>query len=352
MRSVLEEQKLDALLISDFYNILYLTGFKTLTDDEREAFVLVTGKDVYLFTDARYSIEDPHVKLKMFKPGKGLSFHLNQIVTTEKLQRVGIEADHLTVLEYNYLAKKVVTTFIPTERILVSIREIKDKEEIASIKKACEIGDEVLSKIAPLISINMTEREIGFRMEVAIKEQGYGLAFDPIVAIDANSAIPHYDSHSGRAVVKKRSVILMDFGVKYQDYLSDITRMFFFGQPLPEVTGVYNSLLDAQQRTVERMKEITLLSDLDQYCRGLLEENQLPFYPHSTGHGVGLEIHEFPKVSLGLQDKKKDGQVVTIEPGVYLPGKFGMRIEDTVVVEKGKAVCLTNFSKDMRILGG
>ena len=374
VRETLRDKGIDSLLISNFFNILYLTGFKTLTKDEREAFVLVTKKKIYLFSDERYldgsskfEVGSLKLELKLIKPEKGLISHLQEIVKEEQIKTLGFEAEDLRFNEYQKLKESLSSlALLAMDRLIVKIREIKDEDEINCIQKACEIGDQCLSEITRFIKQGTTEKEIAFKIEMWLKERGHDIAFDPIVAIDANSAVAHYNTKDGEGVVKNGSVILIDFGVKHKDYVSDITRMAFFGRPSDEVKHVYEVLLQAQEKTVEKVADSDLLKDIDDFCRKLitnpsttstslsinpLRTNNLPAYPHSTGHGVGLEIHEYPKVSFNSTDRKQVNQIFTIEPGVYFPGKFGMRIEDTLVVEENlKARTLTKFPKSLLII--
>ncbi len=357
LKDELITHNLDAILISNFFNIVYLTGFKTLTTQEREAFVLVTKRSTYLFTDARYieskdKLRTPNYELKLLEPGKGLLYHLEEIVKEEKIKTVGFESEDLRYLEFNSLSLRLsMVQFTPTTQLIIGIREIKDDEEIKKIERACEIGDSCLKEIVPLIKIGITEKEIAFKMEMWIKEHGYDLAFDPIIAIDANSAVAHYNTKEGEGKVVNGSIILLDYGVKYKDYLSDMTRMLFLGRPKEDVAHTYNMLLHAQEEAIIRLSKTDSLKEIDEVCRKLLVDNHLPSYPHSTGHGVGLEIHEYPKVSMHSQDTKKENQVITVEPGVYFSGKWGMRIEDTVVIDhKLQPKISTKISKALLIL--
>lgn len=357
VRDALLEKGIDSLLISNFYNIVYLTGFKTLTKDEREAFVLVTKNKVYLFSDERYLNENyklliTNYELKLIEPQKGLIFHLQQIGKNEGIKTLGFEAEDLRFYEYQKLKEQFENVaLLPTSKMIVKIREIKDGEEINHIQKACEIGDQCLTEIIPAIKLGTTEKEVALKIEMWLKEKGYDLAFDPIVAVDANSAVAHYNTKDGEGIVKNGSVVLIDFGVKFKDYLSDITRMAFFGKPNDEIKNIYEILSQAQGKTVEKVADFDSLKDTDEYCRKLITDNRLPTYPHSTGHGVGLEIHEYPKVSFNSADRKRPNQVFTVEPGVYFPGKFGMRVEDTVAIGKDlKAKILTKFPKSLLLI--
>lgn len=368
LRKTLIEKNLDGLLISNFYNILYLTGFKTLTDNEREGWGLVTTKNAYLFTDSRYLnnkiqitndksiINNKLLILKLITPEKGLIKHLVEIVGEEKIKRLGFEGDDLKVGELNKFKKHFIDIeFICLEKLIIKIREIKDEEEIKKIRKACQIADECLSKIIKTIKVGQTEKEISFKIEFWLKEKGYDLSFYPIVAIDKNSAVPHYDTRSGNnEKIKTNSIILIDFGAKFQNYHSDMTRTIFVGKPTNEMINAYQSLQNAQEQTVERLKTDDNPVSVDQFCRKILSINyklQPTTYSHSTGHGVGLHIHEYPKISFTSTDVLLPSQVVTIEPGVYLEGKWGMRIEDTVLLkENGQIEILTKFNKQLLII--
>ena len=366
LRKILQEKNLDGFLVSNFFNILYLTEFKTLTDNEREAWTLVTAKSTYLFTDSRYlndkiqMINDKSITnnkfliLKLITPEKGLIKHLVEIVEEEKIQRLGFEGDDLKVNELQKM--KVFLTnveYISLEKLIVKIREIKDEEEINSLRTACKIADQCLDEIVKSICPGTSEKEIAFRIEFWLKEKGYGLSFYPIIAIDKNSAVPHYDTRAGNnEKVKKNSIILIDYGAKFEDYHSDTTRMIFVGKPTSEMINTYKILLNAQEKTIEQLRIDNNPVSVDQFCRReLTSNNQLPSYSHSTGHGVGLQIHEFPKISFTSTDILLPNQVVTVEPGVYINNKWGMRIEDTVLIKNNKQVeVLTKFSKKLLIL--
>lgn len=344
----------DAFFITNFYNILYLTDFKSLSPEEREAYVLVTKKKTYLFTDGRYLTEKlkdqmskVNVETRLITLEKNITRHVQEIVEKEKIEKLGFESEDLKHNEFVVFKKQLSAKFIPTKNMVRQIRMVKDVQEFIAIEKACHLADECLRDIRKIMSVGMREREIAFKMEQWIKEKGYSLAFQPIiVAVDKNSAIPHYDTGDG--VVRKGSVILIDFGVKYNNYISDITRMFFMGKQPPEVVNTYNALRSAQEKTVAYLAENKVAKDIDLFCRSHLKS--FPDYMHSTGHGVGLEIHEDPRLSFRSEDVLLDGNVFSVEPGIYIEGKWGMRVEDTVALHKGKPKVLTHVTREMIIL--
>ena len=360
LRKILIEKNIDGFLVSNFFNILYLTGFKTLTADEREAWTLVTKNDVYLFTDSRYIIDNKNFILKLITPEKGLIKNLQEIVEEEKIQRLGFEGEDLKVNELQRMKDFLTNVeLISLEKLIIKIREIKDEAEIDSLRRSCQIADQCLEEIVKIIRPGISEKEIAFKIEFWLKEKNYDLSFYPIIAVDKNSAVPHYDTRAGNDErVKKNSVILIDYGAKFKDYHSDTTRMIFVGRPTNEMINVYGALLKAQEQTVKQLKTDNNPVSVDQFCRRLITEGsvmpapyRLPTYAHSTGHGVGLQIHEYPKISFTSTDVLLPNQVITIEPGVYLENKWGMRIEDTALIkEKGEIEVLTKFSKKLLII--
>jgi len=369
LKKILKEQNIDALFISNFYNIFYLTDFKTLTENEREVFVVVTRNNVYLITDGRYinnvklqitndnSISNnKYLIIKLITPEKKLVQHIQEIVIKEKIKNLAVESEDIKLSEYELLKNKLEVKIIPTSQLIIRLREFKEDEEIITIKKACEIGDQCLKEIITTLKVGQTEKEIAWKIESWTREKGFDIAFDPIVAVDKNSAVPHYKTKEERRLpagrqVKRDSLILIDFGVKYKDYSSDMTRMVFINKPNQKIINIYNKLLVAQEKTIKRLNAIKYLKEADDFCRQLIVNCRLPIYPHSTGHGIGLEVHEYPKVSTHSIDILKPKQVFTIEPGVYFEGKWGMRIEDTVMInDKLEVIILTKFAKKLTVL--
>lgn len=371
LQNLFTSLNIDALFITNFYNILYFTGFRTLVPHEREAYVLVTREGVYIFSDGRYadnikypisnnqspiskqaSISNKPI-FKLLTTEKGLMKHLQEIIVEEKIVKMGFEREDLKWSEYHTFQKTLGVELVPQDRVGIKIRAMKETQEIEKIQKACEIGDECLSDISKLLRLDMSEKEIGWKIESWIRQKRYEVAFDPIVAVDVNSAVPHYDTKNGNGRVKRDSIILIDMGVKYEGYNSDITRMFFIGEQPEEVVSAYQILLDAQTKIIQHISKEKKLSELDSFCRKEVARYTLHdlSYPHSTGHGVGLEVHENPKVSGTSEEILQPGNVITIEPGIYIPGKWGMRIEDTVLItSENKAKTLTAYPKSVVIL--
>lgn len=374
LKRELKKLNLDSFLVSNFYNVYYLSGFKSLTLNERESWLLITKDESYLFTDGRYIEKNKKLRLKtqnlplkekiipkLISTEKNLIQHLKEVIKERKIITLGFEAEDLKFFEYQEIKKKTSLMpsfqFIPVLKLITKLRETKDQDEIKKIKKACQITDQCLKEITKTIKIGQTEKEIVFKIEFWLKKNNYELAFNPIVAINQNSSLPHYDTNAnGQRKINKNSLILIDFGVKYQNYLSDITRIFYFGKPNNQLLNIYYTLLKTQQKTVNQLQKTNDAKMIDNFCRTHMKENGILSlkikedynYPHSTGHGIGLEVHEFPKISINSTDTIKKNQIFTIEPGIYLPGNFGLRIEDVVwMKEDRQPKVLTNYQKKL-----
>lgn len=330
---------------------MYSAGFETLSPHEREAYLLLIRDKKIIITDNRYDGEkhSEDSELYILKQGERIGEVIQRICRDNNVKTLGCEADDLKWSEVQML-QKMELKLVPISHVFSLKRSIKTEEELFAIKQACHIGDLVLKDVTPYIHPGQTEKEIAWFIEKSIRE-GYKaeLAFDPIVAVDAHAAIPHYNTKKGEGTIQEGSLLLIDFGVKIHNYCSDITRMVGIGNMSDEIKKTYSSLLDVQKKTIERAGEISELKHVDEFCRSELQKHDLPNYSHSTGHGIGLEVHEFPKVSGTSTDKKTVGQVFTIEPGVYIPNKWGMRIEDTVtVLDQGEIEVLTRFPKEWK----
>jgi Xaa-Pro aminopeptidase len=352
----LEKHRIDALFVSNYYNICYLTGFSPLSATEREGWALVTKKNIYLFTDGRYfhefSVKNKRdIKPRLISTQHTLTHQLQEIIATEKIQTIGFESEDLTYAEYKLLKKRINIKFKPTSNLILKKREYKLTHELSCIKKASHYTDLCLEHIIKSIKIGETEQAIAYSIESFLKQNNCENAFDPIVAIDKNSSNIHY-TPSG-AKVKNNSIILIDMGAKYNKYCTDITRMVFIGKPSSEYVNIYHHLLHTQTETIKNIAKNKKYKDLDMNCRTMIKTYGLPEFAHSLGHGVGLEVHELPHVSYRSKDYVTPGQVITVEPGVYFDNRFGMRIEDTVYIDENKKpLVLTKFSKEMRVIKG
>lgn len=357
------KEGLDAVLISSVSNIIYLTvdfGFSYL---QREAFLVITQNQNFLITDGRYS--EAVSKIPGFKLIE-ISFEnsLDKIFEnlSGKIKKIGIEENDLNVSEYRKIRKYFNTANLAD---LQNFRVIKDYSEVKSIEKACKLGDDAFDFILKKIKKGITEGQLAFELEYFIKREGADISFPPIVAFSKNSSIPHHQSSDQK--LKTDNIILLDFGVKYQNYCSDTTRTIFFGKANDKFKKMYNTVLTAQQKAIESLSshleggrlnlrshdsfEVSLrgikAKDVDRVARKYIIDQGFPTIPHSLGHGIGIEVHEPPRLSPKSKDILKPGMVFSIEPGIYIPGYGGARIEDLVVIEEKGARLLTHSLKHL-----
>lgn len=331
VRQKLLKEKIDAVLISDVSNIEYLTGYSNFSKDEREAYIFLGENFGYIITDGRYTEaikkEVPH--LTLFERGHQRSAEHLFRKHQKEIKKLGIEEDNLTVAE----AKTLKKHFKNTKHFDVKkLRSIKTKEEITKIEKACKIGDLAFAYILKKIKIGVSEKEIAGELEKIIKEHRAEISFPPIIAFGKNSAIPHHQT--GDSKLEEGQIILLDFGAKLNGYCSDMTRTVFFGKPSERQKKIYETVLGAQQKAINFVKKQVKAKAVDKVARDYIKSKGFPDIPHSLGHGIGLEVHEHPSLSPKSKDILKEGMVFSIEPGIYLPGFGGIRIEDLFVLEK------------------
>jgi Xaa-Pro aminopeptidase len=350
-KAELVKLRLDALLVTHLPNIRYLCGFSG------SAGVLVlTERKFIFFTDGRYT-EQAHEEVngaavKIVK-GKSVLASASAWLTRQSgIRRLGFEAYHLTVAERKQLASLLGRRqkLVDAPPIIEQLRIIKDSDEIAGIRAACRLGVQLWKQVVKCIRAGIRESELAGELEFAARAAGVDqMAFPTIVAGGARSALPH--GRASSAALASSGFVVCDFGVILAGYCSDMTRTVYVGEPQDEERQVYQAVQEAQQAAVDGVKAGVALSDVDGVARKLLKSRRLhEFFSHSTGHGLGLEIHEAPRVAAGQNELLKSGMVITIEPGVYLPGKYGVRIEDTVVVTETGCDVLTPCSKDLLTL--
>ncbi|MGB9857073.1 MAG: M24 family metallopeptidase [Dictyoglomaceae bacterium] len=346
----LKNENIDAILITNLKNIRYLTGFSGST-----ALLLVESEKSFILVDSRY-LEQAKEEVKDSEPvlvNKEKTSY-NFIIERKKRKnwkRVGFEGKHISYNDWvKWKGSLDDCEFIPLDDWVEELRIIKTQEEIENIKKALEIAEKALEKTLELIKPKVKEKDIALELEYQMVKLGAEKpAFDTIVASGWRSALPH-----GRASNKEilpQEFIVLDFGASFNGYNSDITRTVFLGKPKEEELLIYNIVLEAQKRAEEVIKEGIEFDFADKAARDIIQENGFgEYFGHGLGHGIGLEIHENPKLAPKVEGILKENMVVTVEPGIYIPQKFGVRIEDLVVVRKEKGEILNNFPKELIIL--
>jgi Xaa-Pro aminopeptidase len=354
--------KAQAKLITNKTNIAYLANFTGSA-----GFMLLTKNKSYLFTDSRYVIRAKNslnkgVELvditRVWRNKKELQEHWSEILQKHRVKTLGVEEENMTMTKFKWFKKisKVKgkqVKFIDVSGEIEKTREIKSKKEIGMMKKSQEINEKVFKAIKKVIQDFQKGKTRAAIQEIdlaqKIKELGgkFGaedVSFDPIVGFGKNSASVHHNP--GKTKLKKNDIVLIDMGMKYKGYCSDMSRMILPPKPSEKMKEIYKLVLKAQLAGCKGVKAGISGAAADKLSREVIEEAGYgEFYSHSGGHGVGLDIHETPNLSKKFKGKLKENSVITIEPGIYLPGKFGVRIEDMVLVKKNGNKNLTRIKK-------
>ena len=339
IQQLLSKQRVDAVLISSVSHISYLSGYTNFSKEERDGYLFITPDKGYILTHGIYSevmkARVQHLELIEISRREPTRKILSKLVKKGKKAKIGIEEDNLTVLEYKALQKE----FKNLQNFDLNLsRVIKSSFEIECISKACQIGDKAFEHILKKIKSGVTELNLAFELENFIRNSGGEVSFKTIVALGKNSAYPHHETGNTALTKEVGQIVLMDFGVKLNNYCSDMTRTVFLGKPDQKKERIYKSVLNSQKKAEEFIENQLLLgkeikaSDVDTISRTYLKTKNLPDMPHSLGHGIGLEVHERPYISPKSKDSLKEGMVFSLEPGVYIPEFGGVRIEDLYVI--------------------
>lgn len=346
IRKQLHKQQLDALLVSSKSNVFYLTGFRG-----SNGYILVTKNHQYLLTDARYTEKAKKVVPESYRIvdiGEGLFFLLHTLLVKHRVKSIGFEAYDLSYAFYTQLDSLNGFKLHPADDLLKQIRSLKRKEELTCIRKSQKMNELALKLLLDELKVGVTEVDLAWKLQLIAKDLGATkLAFDPIIAFGGNSSIPHHEV-SSKKKLKRGDIILIDMGVVVDNYASDMTRTFFTKNPTKQQRHVYDTVLEANERAIAGIKPGASCDTIDKLARRHTSHSGYSKkFTHATGHGIGLDVHEYPRVAKGSKDTLKSGMVVTVEPGIYLPGKLGIRIEDMVeVTDKGKKV-LTRYEKQI-----
>ena len=345
LRNKMSSLDLQGIIISNPVNIKYLTGL------DAEGVLLVTRKENIYITDGRY-VEYVHSTLTLFDEiivydvkDVSLDDYENFFMFCEN---VGFEEHFVTYADYKeFIRKYKINNLVETEYIIEKQRMIKDEEELQNIKTACEITDNCFSYIISYIKPGMTEKQIANEINDYFKQRTDGLAFDTIVASGENSSKPHAIPTERK--IQKEDIITIDMGCKYNGYCSDMTRTFFVGKVPDEVKPIYDLVLKNQVQTLNDYKEGSNIRVLSKMVINDFKLNNYDLI-HSLGHGVGLDVHEPPYINYKTDLPLRENMVITDEPGIYIPGKFGVRIEDTVQITKSGCITLTNSDKNYIVI--
>jgi Xaa-Pro aminopeptidase len=350
LKKLLPAHRLDALLITHLPNVRYLCGFT----GSAGAIVIGESKSVF-FTDGRYKeqaaleVQGARVVVARKSPLAAAAEWLQPNARKLGLKTLGVEAEYLTVAERSRLKRAIPSGLRLRDAppLVEQARSIKDGEEIERLRAAVLLGSSLFDVILKTIRPGVKETEVAAELEYEARRAGAdGMSFETIIASGTRSALPH--GRASEATIPRSGFVVCDFGVILAGYCSDMTRTVHVGQPDPEMRRVYEAVRDAQQAALGVVKAGVGASEVDQSARKLLQGRGLGrYFTHSTGHGVGLEIHESPRLAAGQKDVLQAGMVITIEPGAYLPGIGGVRIEDMVVVTEQGCEILTPTDKEL-----
>lgn len=343
----LEKHRLDALLVTNMYNVRYLANFTGTT-----GLALITKEKAYFVTDFRYT-EQAAEEAKGFEIVKNegpIYEKVAEIIEKDNIKKLGFEETNVTYATYTEISELFMSELVPVTGIVEKLREVKSEAEIEIIQEAVNIAEKAYAHILTYIKAGMTELEVANELDFFMRKLGAsGVSFDTIVASGVRSAMPH--GVASEKVIEKGDLITIDFGCYYKGYVSDMTRTFALGDPGEKLKEIYEIVYQANKKVTETAKAGMTGAELDAVARDYISEKGYgDAFGHTTGHGIGLEVHEGPAVSFRNEEKFVENNVITNEPGIYLPGIGGVRIEDDLVIKEEGNLNLNSSAKELIIL--
>ncbi len=348
VRDAMKELQIDGLLLTHPSDIAYLSNF-----GGEDSVALVTDKDVHLVTDFRYEeqaqLEAGWMKLSI-RDGK-MEDALAKVVAGAKGKRFGYEANFATVGQIDALTRALKEAgsgaqLVPVENVMLNIRKVKDDHEIDLIRKSVAIAEEAFNAIRDEIKVGQTENYLAGLMVFELRSRGAtNSSFPVIVAAGANSSLPHY--RPAEVLVQRDQPLLIDWGAIYKGYCSDLTRTLMVGRVSPKMKQIYKVVYEAQQAALKFLRPGITTVQADRVARDVIDNAGFgKQFGHGLGHGIGRDIHEFPALrKIGHEEELRPGMIVTVEPGIYLPGEGGVRIEDDVLITHSGCEVLSSLDK-------
>ncbi len=338
LQSLLKKQKIPALLITKSENVFYLSGFRGSNGS-----LLITPKKYQLITDARYFYTAKKLGLEYFDQSKGLD------KLFKKYKAIHFESADMTVTQLKKFKKHSLgSKWKPSEGLVESLRLINHDDEISLIKKACKIALKTLEAFQKTIKEGQSEDDMEWNLLSTARQMGAdGFSFPPIITFGKETADIHHQK--GKNKLKAGQQMLLDFGIVYKGYITDMTRMFYTKKPSKKLEEIHRIVVEASQKAIESIEIGKKLSDIDAVARNHIKQAGYgDYFLHSTGHGTGVEVHEQPWVASKSKEKVQTNMVFTIEPGIYIEGLGGVRIEDMVWVKpNGKVEVLTEWNRNI-----
>lgn len=347
VRKKLKDIGIDALLVTNLYNLRYLTNFTGST-----GLALITADKAYFVTDFRYTEQaaEEAIDFEIVK-NEGLIYkEVARLVEQDQIRKLGFEETDISYAVYKQLEELIETELVAVSGIVEKIREVKSEEEIAIIRKAVEITEKAYDYILGFVKVGVTEIEIANELDFYMRNLGAtGVSFDTIVASGFRSAMPHGVASNKK--IEKGDMVTIDFGCLYNGYVSDMTRTFAVGDPGEEMKKIYEIVYRANKKVTEAAKAGVTGAELDAIARDYItEQGYGEQFGHTTGHGIGLEVHEGPSISYRNEEPLVENNIITNEPGIYIPGLGGVRIEDDLVIKEDGNENLMKSSKELIIL--
>lgn len=347
LRKLIRKEGAEALLVTSFTNVTYLTGF---TGDD--SYLLVGPKDTILISDPRYTTqleeECPDVTHHIRPPGESMLDGVSKAVTSAKVAKLAVEADSMSVALYGQISGKLSrASLMQAAGLVEELRVVKDKQEIEEICVAARYAEKGFAILRATLRPELTEKEVAADLEHQMRLLGAtGCSFPPIIAVGARAALPH--ARPTEQKIGAADFVLVDWGATARQYKSDLTRVLVTGKISPKLERVYNVVLDAQERAIAAVRPGMTGREVDAVARGVIKDAGFgKQFGHGLGHGLGLDIHEAPRLAAAAEQVLKPGMVVTVEPGIYLPGWGGVRIEDDILITKDGCEVLTNVPKKL-----
>ncbi len=346
LREVMAEQKLDGLLLTHLPNIFYLTGFSGST-----GVLALSGKAGLFCTDGRYKLQAKEEVVGLAtKIAKEAAYEAAGWLVRGGARRIGLEALHVTYATAKSLQERYERVdWIAGQGWVEELRETKDRGELAAMRKAARLVSQVVREVLPMVRPGVRESEIAAEIDYRIRRSGGENAFETIVATGSRAAFPH--GRASQKPIGKNELVVLDLGAILGHYCSDLTRTAYVGKAPPRIKSWYQAILDAQSAAREHALRGKKAGEADAAARQLLQRRGLArYFVHGTGHGLGLEVHETPRVAKNQRARLKPGMVITIEPGLYFDGVGGMRVEDELLITETGNEFLTDAPRALQEL--
>lgn len=350
----MEQEKLDAVLITLPKHIYYFTGFSSDPHERFLGLIMVRREEPFLLVpaldleaaQAESAVSRIYAHIDTENP-----YDVLKRLLSRSAKRIGVEKNHLTMKRFEELDEAIKPhAVIDVEKQLAGMRAIKSDDEVSRIRNAVRLVEQVMHEGLKRVKPGVKEMEIAAELEYLMRHKGAAPAFPTTVLSGERTALPH--GASGHRAVQQGDLLLIDMGVAADGYLSDITRTFAIGHITEKQREIYETVLEANLRAIAAVKSNAPMADIDRAARQCIADcGYGPYFTHRVGHGLGIEIHEYPSVHGENNDLLLDGMVITIEPGIYLPGLGGVRIEDDIVVTSAGADVLTTYPKQLAIIG-